>query len=254
MVTIMIAFHLSGFRTFKHFYTDYVAVHWREHFPKQVSYNRFVELQPRCAAAMVMFLNHRCKGRCSGISFIDSTSIKVCRNQRINSNKTFKNIAERGRTSMGWFFGFKLHLIANDRGDIVSFLLTKGNVSDNNTQMVSTLAEDLFGKLFGDKGYISKKLFGVLFNKGVHLVTKIRNNMKNVLMTMADKILLRKRAIIESINDELKNICQIEHSRHRSLHNFFMNIASALCAYNYLEKKPSLKVEYHNSRQLSMLA
>lgn len=253
MITIMIAFHLSDFKTFKHFYLDYVCVHWKKHFPDVLSYNRFVELQPRCAPAMMMYLKLCGFGKCTGITFVDSSPIRVCKNQRIHSHKVFKDLAQRGKSSMGWFYGFKLHLVINDKGEVLNFAVTKGNVHDANPKVVKELAKDLFGKMYGDRGYISKKLFEALFNEGVHLITKIRRNMKNVLMTLKDKITLRKRSVIESVNDELKNICQIEHSRHRSPANFIMNTMGALCAYNLLPKKPSIKVEYQKTNQLSFL-
>ncbi len=169
--------------------------------------------------------------------------MEVCHNRRIHSHKVFKGIAERGKSSTGWFYGFKLHLVINDKGEILSFYLTPGNVDDRNPKVIESLAKELFGKLFGDKGYLSKKISNILFSKGIQLITKLKKNMKNKLMIMEDKIFLRKRAIIETINDHLKNICQIEHSRHRSLTNFMVNIVSGLVAYSFLPKKPSLKLD-----------
>ena len=154
---------------------------------------------------------------------------------------------------MGWFFGFKLHLIINEKGEILNFALTTGNVDDRNNQIINNMTQNLFGKLFADKGYISKKLFNMLFSNGLHLVSGIRNNMKNQLLSLKDKILLRKRSVIETVNDELKNICQVEHSRHRSIDNFLMNTISALTAYCFFPKKPSIKVNWDNSNQLSII-
>ena len=105
------------------------------------------------------------------------------------------------------------------------------------------LHKRIFGKLYGDKGYISKDLFEKLFVDGVHLITKIKKNMKNSLMLLQDKIALRKRALIEIVNDELKNICQIEHTRHRSFENFTTNLLSGLIAYSFFEKKPSINLQ-----------
>ena len=141
---------------------------------------------------------------------------------------------------MGWFFGFKLHLIVNEVGEILSFQITQGNVSDINP--VKTLTKGLWGKLFGDRGYISSSLFEELLAKNLQLITRLRNNMKNKLMDIKDKILLRKRALIETINDQLKNISQIEHSRHRSPSNFLINLLSGLIAYCHQKKKPSLNL------------
>ncbi len=143
---------------------------------------------------------------------------------------------------MGWFYGFKLHLIINDKGEILDFILTPGNVDDREPLKNMDLHKRIFGKLFGDKGYISKNLFEQLFVDGVHLITKLRKNMKNALLLLHDRIMLRKRALIESVNDELKNICQIEHTRHRSFDNFIINLLSALAAYSFFDKKPSINI------------
>ena len=167
--------------------------------------------------------------------------LDVCDNRRINAHKVFEDLAKRGKTSTGWFYGFKLHLAINDEGEILSFCLTPGNVDDRNWEVISTLTEEIFGKLFADKGYISKALFERLLDKEITLVTKIKKNMKNRLMDMSDKLLLRKRAIIESVNDFLKNICQIEHSRHRSPLNFLVNLVSGLVAYSFLPKSLHFK-------------
>ena len=175
---------------------------------------------------------------------LDSTAIDVCENQRIWSHKVFKHFAKRGKTSTGWFFGFKLHLVINDRGEILSFCITPGNVDDRDWNTISKMTKYIFGKLFADRGYLSQQLFEKLLHNNITLITKLKKNMKNRLIHMVDKILLRKRAIIESVNDFLKNICQIEHSRHRSVHNFITNLLSALVAYSFIPKKPSLLLHH----------
>ena len=142
----------------------------------------------------------------------DSTPLRVCRNQRILIHKTFEGFAERGKCSMGWFFGFKLHLIINDKGEILNFMFTPGNVDDREPLKQGKFLENIKGKLCADKGYIGQALFENPFLNGIQLVTKVKNNMKNSLMSIADKILLRKRALIETVNDELKNIEQREKS------------------------------------------
>lgn len=240
VITITLLFHLSGFRTFKHFYLFYVQKHMQSEFPVTVSYNRFVELQQSCLMTMTIFAKTCCLSKCTGISFIDSTPIRVCKNKRVIRNKVFKNLAETGKSTMGWFHGFKLHIVINDKGEILSFCITQANVDDREPLNNESFLRAVFGKLYADKGYISQKLQQVLFVDGIHLITSIRNNMKNSLMSMADKILLRKRSVIETVNDELKNICQIEHSRHRSFANFIANLISAIAAYNFLPKKPSI--------------
>lgn len=191
-------------------------------------------------------------GKCTGISFVDSTTIRVCKNKRIKRNKVFKDIAKVGKSTMGWFYGFKLHLIINDKGEILSFTITQGNTDDREPLKKENFLKAIFGKLFADKGYISEKLARILFVDGIHLITHIRNKMKNSLMEMSDKILLRKRSLIETVNDELKNMCQVEHSRHRSIGNFFTNLISGLIAYSFFPKKPSIRYETINHNQLSL--
>lgn len=245
IMTITIYFHLSGYRTFKTYYKEHVSTVLKPYFPQLVSYNRFVELMQEALTPLLLYMMKFRTGKCTGISFIDSTTLDVCNNRRIYSHKVFKGIAMRGKSSTGWFYGFKLHLVVNDKGEILSFYLTPGNVDDRNLEVIKSLTKKLFGKLFGDRGYLSQKIGEVLYTKGIHLITKLRKNMKNKLMLMDDKILLRKRAIIETINDHLKNTCQIEHSRHRSVINFMVNTVSGLIAYSFLPKKPSLKLDKH---------
>ncbi len=252
IIAVMICFHCGTFHNFKHYYLFYICRHMKSYFPNAVSYNRFVELQPRVIVPFMLLLKLVGFGECTGITYVDSTPIKVCHNKRIRSNKVFKDLAKVGKSTMGWFFGFKLHLVCNEKGELLNFALTKGNVDDRNPDVINVITKDLFGKLYADKGYIGKKLFEMLFDQGVHLVTGIRSNMKNSLMSFRDKILLRKRSVIECINDELKNICQIEHSRHRSTHNFIMNIIAALVAYCFFPKKPSIKFEVEKSNQLTI--
>jgi len=244
IITILMLYHFGTFKNFKHFYLHYICVHLKKEFPKALSYNRFVQIKHRVFIPMMCFLNTVCFGNCTGITFIDSTKIAVCNNKRIYQHKVFQDIAKRGKTAMGWFYGFKLHFICNDKGELLSFCLTTGNIDDRDTETLQVLTKKLFGKLFADKGYISQALFETLFNQGVHLVTGIRNNMKNRLMSLWDKILLRKRSVIETINDMLKNICDVEHSRHRSIHNFIINLIAALGAYCFFDKKPAIRVEF----------
>jgi hypothetical protein len=252
IVTITVLFHLSGIRTFKHFYIDYVQKHLYREFPNTVSYNRFVELMQSNLLPLTLYMKTCCLGQCTGISFIDSTPIRACKNKRINQNKVFKGIANVGKSTMGWFYGFKLHIIVNDKGELLDFIITQANVDDRAPLKEDNFLKKIFGSLYADKGYISKELTALLFDQGLHLVTGIRNNMKNVLMTLKDKILLRKRSVIETINDQLKNIAQAEHSRHRSFGNFITNLVASLIAYSFQEKKPSIKFETENTTQLAL--
>jgi hypothetical protein len=245
IMTIVVYFQMSGYRTFKHFYLKHVLVYWRAKFPRLPSYNRFVELMAEVLAPLTAFMHSRC-GQSDGIAFVDSTPLCVCKNIRIPRHKTFADQAGRGKSSTGWFYGFKLHFTVNDRGDILSFCLTRGNVDDRTP--VPYLVKDLIGKLFGDRGYISKKLTELLATQDVELITTVKKNMKPRVLAAFDKLILRKRSIIETINDQLKNIFSLEHYRHRSLINFLVNAIASLVAYSYQPKKPSL-----NLRQRDLL-
>ena len=184
-----------------------------------------------------------CFGRCSGISFIDSTSLKVCHNRRIHQHQVFDGLAARGKTSVDWFRGFKLHLVVNDQGELLNLTLTPGNTDDR--KPLIQLLKVIFGKVFADRGYVSSRLAQQLFQTwGIELFAKPRRNMKNRLMRLTDKLLSRKRSIIETIIDQLKNISQIEHSRHRSPVNFLVNLVCGLIAYCHQPKKPSLQLEF----------
>lgn len=241
-MTILILFQQSGYRTFKGFYTQHVQPRLRAEFPHLLSYTRFVELMPRMLVPLAVYL-HTQRGACTGISFIDSTALSVCKNARIAHPRVFAVDARRGKTSVGWFYGFKLHLVVNDRGELLACCLTPGNVDDR--RPVPRLARRLFGRLFGDRGYISQALAEQLFTtQGIALITKLRKNMREQVLAATDKLLLRKRAIIESVNDQLTNICPIEHSRHRSPFNFVVHLLAGLVAYCHQPKKPSLHLDH----------
>lgn len=237
IMTIIIHFHQSRYRDFKAYYTQYVRVHLRAEFPNLVSYTRFVELMPMALLPLCVYMQSRL-AVCRGLAFIDSTALPVCHNKRISRHKVFAGLAARGKTSMGWFYGFKLHLVVDDQGGILAFQLSPGNVNDR--RPVPRLTRRLWGKLVGDKGYLSQALFEQLWARGLQLITPIRKNMRNRLMPLTDKLLTRKRAIIETINDQLKNISQIAHTRHRSPTNFLINLLAGLIAYTHQPKKPSL--------------
>ena len=250
VITIMVLFHFGAFKNMKHFYQYYVKEHLTGYFLDSVSYNRFVELMQSVSLAMTIFLKTCCLGESTGIAFIDSTPIRVCKNKRIPRHKVFEGIAQRGKSTVGYFYGFKLHFVTNDKGEILNFVITPGNTDDREPLKDKKFVEKIKGKLYADKGYVSKELTEVLFVDGLHLITHIRNNMKNVLMEMKDKILLRKRSVIETINDELINICSIEHSRHRSFTNFITNMIAGLIAYSFFPKKPAIKYEAVDNDQL----
>ena len=237
VMTILIHFHQSHYRDFKAYYKQHVSQHMRSEFPGLVSYTRIVELMPSALPALYFYLYGRF-GQTTGVAFIDSTPLPVCHNKRIGRHRLFADVAARGKSSMGWFYGFKLHLIVNDQGELLAFQRTPGNVDDR--KPVPQMSNNLWGKLVGDRGYLSQPLFEQLFERGLQLITPLRKNMKNRLVVLDDKLLTRKRAVIETIIDQLKNISQILHTRHRSTINFAVNLIAGLIAYTWQAKKPSL--------------
>lgn len=247
VMTILVLFHTSGYRNLKRFYLDYVCQHLRAEFPSLVSYTRFVEFERDALIPLAAYLQTK-RGECTGISFVDSTKLAVCENLRIPQHRQFRDLARRGFTSTGWFYGFKLHLSVSERGELLSWFITPGNTDDR--RPVPTLARKLWGKLFGDKGYVSNPLKLLLAENGVDFITKLKRNMKEQQISAVDKILLRKRAIIETVFDQLKNISQIEHSRHRSFWNFLVNIIAGLTAYCWREKKPMLN---YNVKEIGLI-
>lgn len=237
IMTIIIHFHQSHYRNFKAYYFNMLDKKLINYFPQLVSYNRFTELMKSAMMPLIFFIQCQSK-MATGIYFIDSTVLKVCHVKRACSNRVFEGIAKKAKSTMGWYFGFKLHLVINDRGEIMAFKITASTTDDR--KVTPELTKGLIGKLVGDKGYISQKLFDELYEKGLQLITKIKKNMKNKLMPIFDKFLLRKRAVVESVIDQLKNISQIEHTRHRSVCNFMINILGGIAAYSFQPKKPSL--------------
>lgn len=239
VMTILLLFHHSGYRCFKHYYQKHVCSYLRWAFPKLVSYNRFVELTSEALPEVSAYLLMR-YGTCKGISFIDSTPIAVCRNQRIQEHRVFAKEARSGKNTLGWFYGFKLHLIVNTNGELLAAEMTPGNTNDR--KPVRKLAEGLFGKLYGDKGYVSTPLAEALKTQGIYLVSKVNKNMKPEALSHVDATLLKKRMFIESVIEQLKHQSQLEHTRHRSFKNFQVNVYCALIAYTYQQKKPSLNL------------
>ena len=179
--------------------------------------------------------------------------IELCKCTTI-LDKVFKGIDTDGKGTMGCCHGFKLHLACNARGEIVAYVLTGVNVSGKELKVFKVLAKRRYGKLFADKGYISQRLFDFLFEDGIQLVTGLRVNIKNKLIPFYDRMMLRKRYIIETINDMLKNTAQIVHSRHRSVSNFIMNLISALGAYCFFDNKPEALQGYciEDTKQLAL--
>jgi transposase len=244
LMTLTILFHQLRFRQFKSFYLCYACRHLRREFPRLPSYNRCVELLPRCAVPFAA-LFETLKGPCDGVSIADATSLAVCDNKRISRHRVFKGAAARGKTSMGWFYGFKLHVIINSKGELLRIQLTPGNTDDR--KPMPELCQGLFGLLFADKGYIAQWLTEALAEQGIRLVTTVKKNMKPKPLTTFEKAVLRRRSLIETVFDELKNLCQIEHTRHRSIANFAVNLMAGIIAYCLSNEKPSLSLIHVNA-------
>ena len=228
IMTILILFHFIRFRDFKTFYTGHLEKYWRSHFPKLPSYNRFVELISRAIFPLTLFTHLR-GGKRTGIYYIDSSCLPVCHLKRQCRHKTFEKIASFGRTSVGWFFGLKLHLVTNERGELIAFKITSGSSSDSKS--AESLFSALEGLAFGDKGYIGKKLFETLCQKGLKLITRKRKNMQPMVLTEYEWQLLNQRNTIETVINHLKFHYQVWHTRHRSMINALTHLISALAAY-----------------------
>ncbi|BDG76699.1 MULTISPECIES: IS982 family transposase [Wolbachia] len=239
IITIILLYQQSRYENFKSFYICYLQLLHKSDFSRLPSYDRFIALKPRVLWYLAMLLQWLCEqAKNTGISYIDSTPITVCHAKRISKNKVFTGIAKLSKSTYGWFFGFKLHVVINEIGEIQGVTLTKGNVDDR--KPVPDLTKKLTGLLFGDKGYIQKGLFLQLLDRNLKLVTKIKKGMKNALISLNEKIFLRKRSIIETVFGYLKNRLEIEHTRHRSPFNFLVHIFSTLISYSLQRKKPSI--------------
>jgi len=244
MMAIIIFYHLSGFKSFKWYYMFVVQRYLTDYFPTAFSYSRFVQLQKELHLLLSIFLIGLRLAPPTEANYIDATKIVVTHNKRIKKHKVFKGTAKRGKSSTGWFFGFKIHLVINHLGQIVFVKLTSGNVADNNKELLSNLADKVNGFLYGDKGYLSS-ITEELKEKGLHLITKVRANMKNKkaekhTVLPEQKYYLKHRGLIETVFDILKNICDIEHSRHRSITGLVINVIAALIAYTFMEKQPTI--------------
>lgn len=242
VMTIKIWYHLSGFKTFKDFYTRQEAV-LRSYFSNLLSYSRMVELCIEQTFALIVYAKIFCTVKSNGIDYIDSTKLEVSHIKRSSSHKTFAGLAKKGHTSMGWFYGFKLHLIVNPWGEVVDFDITSGNIADNNANLLRRITKKVKNKLFGDRGYmVNKDVFAELFSHGVQMISRVRKNMKTPILTLEDKILLSKRGLVESVIGILKQSLDLEHSRHRNPMALFAHVASTLIAYFFRPNKPSISL------------
>ena len=239
VLTILVLYHLSGFKCFEYFYRRLILGELHSYFPKAVSYTQFLSLTSQACFHTFLLAQYRCSlSARTGHYYIDSKKLPVCDNRRIHQHRVFDGIAQRGKSSTGWFFGFKLHLVTNEHKQLVCFLITPANVADNNKQVLSYMLSGLKGKCYGDKGYLTAMLEELL-EKGLHLVSKIRKNMKNMLLLLSDKLKLMKRGSIEAVNDILMSVCDIDHTRHRNPINALVHILSGLTAYTFLDRNNS---------------
>lgn len=245
IMTILVHFHQSHYKEFKHYYVDYVQTRLQNDFPDLVSYNRFVELIPRALLPMCMFLNYRCSlSKRTGIYYIDSAPWQVCHVKRAHQHKVMRGFAQWGKTSVGWFYGLKYHLVVNQLGELINFRLGPASTADNHAKLLFSLTKDLLGWLFGDKGYLLSQVKKDLLerNGALKIFSKCRKNMKKQQIEVEPKLWLAKRGIIESVINQTKNECQAVHSRHRSATNAFVNLYAALTAYTFRANKPSTQI------------
>lgn len=237
---LVIFYHYSGYKCFEYYYQRLVLAQLRPYFPGLVSYERFVALLPRLLPGFWVLTHWLVsQSQRTGQYFADSKKLVVCHNARIHSNRVFTGVASRGKSSTGWFYGLKLHLVINELGEVVNFVVTPGNQADNNARVLRALLGGLQGQCYADRGYLSK-LFAEFYQQGLHLITRLRKGMKGAILPYVQAIKLRKRALIESVNDLLTSVFDLEHSRHRSPVNAFVHLLGGLCAYCFYDHKPAV--------------
>jgi hypothetical protein len=239
IISIILLFQTSPCKNFKYYYNSYAQL-YKPEFPGMPCYARFVALKPRVIHIMATLTQSLLSKKTSLEHFIDATSLAVCSTKRISSHKVMKGLAKIGKTTKGWFYGFKLHIVINTKGEIVDLRFTRGNKAD--ISVLDELTKDIAGSIFGDKAYISKKLFSSLYKRGLKLVTGIKKGMDNLLISTHEKLMLRKRSLVETVFDYLKNKFQLEHTRHRSHFNYLIHIMSTLIQYQLKTSKPSISL------------
>lgn len=238
--TILVAYHHSGYKCFEYYYRNSILIRYKSCFPEAPSYECFLSYIEKATSMIYLWLLYSVsQSKKTGLYFIDSKKLPVCHLRREKSHKVFKGIARKGKSSTGWFFGLKIHLIINNLGEIVAFDLTTGNVADNNQKLLLKLLNGLNGYCVGDKGYFTK-LFDTFYENGLHLITKPKKKMKPLPTKNLNNMLINKRGIVESTFDILMTVCDIEHTRHRKPINAATHILAALIAYQFLEKKPTV--------------
>jgi hypothetical protein len=213
IMTILICFQSSKYRDFKNFYKGFLLTYYKCYFPHTPCYERFVALMQRAIFPLTLFAKVN-TGKRTGIYYIDASCLPVCHVKRSNKHKTFDAIAQYGHTSVGWFFGLKLHIVINDQGELIAFKVTPGHYHDS--KKAPSLLKSLQGLAFGDKGYLGKRIFEQLSAKGLKLITRKRKNMKEKDdLSQYEKKLLNQRGIVETVIGHLKHCYQIWHTRHR---------------------------------------
>lgn len=242
IATILVAYHLSGYKCFEYYYRECLLKTYHSCFPAAPSYRRFVCYTARVLPLLLLLLMYKCaQSMRTGYYFIDSKKLEVCHLRREHQHKVFKSFARKGKGSTGWFYGLKLHLVINHLGQLVSFLITPANIADNNHSVLIRLLQGLKGKCCGDKGYFST-LFEQFYREGLQLLVKPKRNMRTLPALAEDVRLLKQRPLIESVNDILSTVCNVEHSRHRNPLHGIANVLCALIAYQYIEHKPHLYI------------
>lgn len=246
VMTILIYYHLSPFKNFKAYYTRHVWVDLKSDFPDLVSYDRFLVLIPRTLIPLMLYLADRCRRSIrTGIYFIDSTPVIACHPKRAHQHKTMKGFASWGKTSVGWFFGVKVHLLINNLGELIHVRITGGSTHDANTKVLFHLTNDLVGWVFGDKGYLLNADKQAFIQQEGRLIfaAKPRRGMPAPDLPVGAKKWAKKRGLIETVIGQTKQVCDLEHTRHRSASNAFVNVYASLVAYSFYERKPVARVD-----------
>lgn len=239
VMSVLTAYHFSGRKCFKYFYCHDILKHYASWFPDAPGYHRFVALIPDVVVELYLLLKWRCQPALAE-NYIDSKPLKVCHIKREEQHKVLADWARKGKGSLGWFYGFKLHAVIRSDARLSNFMLTPGNVADNNHELLRYLLKEVQGKVYGDKGYLSK-LKAELLEKGVDLVAKMRNNSKKEVPVIAkDAYYLRHRGLVETVFGQWVALIDLEHTRHRAPINFLCNIFTALLAYTFLDHYPSI--------------
>ena len=238
LLTFIIYFHFCRFNDFKA-YCHYMQQHHATMFPQQLHYKTLCAWRTRLLAISSAILNMLMqKTANTKEGFIDSTHLDICHHVRSNRKRKALRAARKSKNGMGWHYGFKLHIVANLFSELISACMTAGNVDDR--KPVKKMCQGKVRDIYGDRGYISKKLSTRLAKKGMRLITRNRRNMPRNKISSHDKKMLKKRSIIETIIGELKSRYHIDHTRHRSLKGLMVNLWAGLIAYCLSPNKPRL--------------